>query len=159
MLDGLLIVDPGGIILAVNQAMEELSGYHREELVGQPCTIIRCHLFLDDLASGRCKECELFQTGLDPAPQMHHGEKGRHGAARLEKCRWSMKDDRQDGGRGGEFHRTQRGGGQGAGHLPAAPGTQLGGPGPPDMMQLFISHLQRELSQEDGFHGIIGRSP
>ncbi len=29
----------------------------------------------------------------------------------------------------------------------------------PDMMQLFISRLRRELRQEDGFHGIIGKSP
>ena len=64
MLDGLLIVDPEGIILAVNQAMEELSGYRREELVGRPCTILKCHLCLDALTSGRCRECELFIQGF-----------------------------------------------------------------------------------------------
>ena len=27
------------------------------------------------------------------------------------------------------------------------------------MMQLFIARLNQELNKEDGFHGIIGKSP
>ena len=165
MIDGLLIVDPEGIILAVNQAMEELSGYRREELVGQPCTILKCHLCLDALTSGRCKECELFKQGF----------------IRRRKCTMEKKD-------GTPLHVLKN-----AAVLKDRTGRVVAGvenftdlsevvakervishlrrelsredqahslpEKSPDMMQLFISHLHRELSREDGFHGIIGKSP
>ena len=42
MMDGLMVVDPKGGIVAVNPAMERLTGYSREELLGQSCTILNC---------------------------------------------------------------------------------------------------------------------
>ena len=38
MMDGLMVVDPKGVIVAVNPATERLTGYSREELLGQSCT-------------------------------------------------------------------------------------------------------------------------
>jgi len=64
MMDGLLVVDLEGVILSVNQAMEQITGYRREELIGQPCTILKCHTFLDSVILGQRKECELFRLGF-----------------------------------------------------------------------------------------------
>ena len=40
--DALMVVGPNGTILLVNAAMEHLSGYPKEELVGASCTILDC---------------------------------------------------------------------------------------------------------------------
>ena len=53
MMDGLLVVDVEGVILSVNQAMEQITGFTREELVGQPCTILKCHSCLDAMRRDR----------------------------------------------------------------------------------------------------------
>ena len=63
MIDGLMVVDVEGVILSVNLAMEHITGYTREELIGQPCTILKCHTCLDSVVMGRKKECELFRRG------------------------------------------------------------------------------------------------
>ncbi len=42
MHDGLLVVDTGGKILAVNPAFESMTGYSSRELVGRSCTVLNC---------------------------------------------------------------------------------------------------------------------
>lgn len=42
MHEALLVVDEDGYIQMVNRAMEEMSGYSRDELVGSQCTIFNC---------------------------------------------------------------------------------------------------------------------
>ena len=39
MMEGVVVVDPKGIIQTVNHAMEEISGYTHTELIGQSCAI------------------------------------------------------------------------------------------------------------------------
>ena len=43
--DGVMIVYTSGCIVFVNQAMEGITGYTREELVGRKCSILNCDLF------------------------------------------------------------------------------------------------------------------
>ncbi|MBM9604541.1 sigma-54 interaction domain-containing protein [Desulfopila inferna] len=61
--DGVMIVDVGGYIVSVNQALVDITGYSQEELVGQPCSILGC---------SSCKKiydptgkhwCRLFSIG------------------------------------------------------------------------------------------------
>jgi len=40
--DGLLVVDPQGIILAANQAAERVTGYGTDELIGKSCRLLNC---------------------------------------------------------------------------------------------------------------------
>ena len=40
--DGLLVVDPGGVIQAANQAAEKMTGYTQDELIGKSCRILNC---------------------------------------------------------------------------------------------------------------------
>jgi two-component system, NtrC family, response regulator HydG len=61
MMDGLVVVDADGMIVAVNRATEEITGFEREELIGSPCTILNC-----DQCSARESDgtftCDLFET-------------------------------------------------------------------------------------------------
>ncbi len=63
MRDGLMIVDRDGKILLFNRGAEEITGYRREEIVGQPCTILdsdTCVVLTDE---GKQKSCSIFKTG------------------------------------------------------------------------------------------------
>jgi two-component system, NtrC family, response regulator HydG len=61
--DGVMIVDVRGIIVSANQAMTTISGYQQDELIGQPCSILKCSTCnkIRD-PSGR-HWCRLFGVG------------------------------------------------------------------------------------------------
>ena len=40
--DGLMIVSPQGVIVAVNRAFEQISGYSKYELLGKSCKLLEC---------------------------------------------------------------------------------------------------------------------
>ena len=61
MLDGLMIVDPEGTILSVNNAMERLTGYTQEELLGKSCEILNCDTCFGTRALGGDRHCVLFK--------------------------------------------------------------------------------------------------
>jgi len=165
MMDGLLVVNLEGVILSANQAMEQITGYRREELIGQPCTILKCHTCLDSVLLGNKKECELFRKGFvrrrkctlekkDGTPLIvlknaavlkDQGGKVVAGVENLTDLSEVVAKERVISHLRRELSRED------AAH--ELPGTS------PDMMQLFIARLSRELSKEDGFHGILGKSP
>jgi len=59
--DGLMVVDPRGTILIVNEAMAHLTGYATGELVGSLCTILNCDVC--DIFRSEAKKhfCRLFE--------------------------------------------------------------------------------------------------
>jgi PAS domain S-box-containing protein len=61
--DGIMVVDTTGSILSVNRALETITDYTHEELIGQKCSILNCSIF--NLAREKCGEhwCLLFKTG------------------------------------------------------------------------------------------------
>ncbi len=61
--DGVMIVDTTGCIVFANEAMESITGYEREELVGQQCSILNCDLFNMAREQGEDKWCVLLRTG------------------------------------------------------------------------------------------------
>jgi two-component system, NtrC family, response regulator HydG len=136
MLDGLMIVDPDGTILSVNNALEQLTGYRQEELIGQSCEILKCDTCFGALARGGDKHCALFKD-----------ETIRH-----RKCVLRRKD-------GSPLHVLKN-----AAVLRDEDGMVVGGVETlADCTELVakeevISSLRRELSIEDSFEGIIGRS-
>jgi two-component system response regulator HydG len=165
MIDGLLVVDVEGVILSVNLAMEQITGYTREELIGQPCTILKCHTCLDSVILGRKNECELFRRGF----------------VRRRKCVLEKKDGTPLPVLKNAAVLKDRSGKVVAGvenftdlseveakervisHLRRSLSREEPSYDPPvkspDMMQLFISRLRQEINKEDGFQGIIGTSP
>ncbi len=62
MMDGLMVVDAEGMIVAVNQATEQLTGFTREELIGSPCTILKCNNCSARCGPGENFSCQLFET-------------------------------------------------------------------------------------------------
>jgi two-component system response regulator HydG len=61
--DGIIVVDTTGSILSVNKALETITGYSHQELIGQKCSILNCSVY--NLAREKCGEhwCLLFKTG------------------------------------------------------------------------------------------------
>ena len=137
MLDGLMIVDPDGIIISTNDALEELTGYTRDELIGQPCDILECNRCFGTRKDGGDKHCALFNAG-----------KVRH-----SRCILKRKD-------GSPLHVMKN-----AAILKDSDGVVVGGVETlADFTELVakeqvISSLRKELSIEDSFEGIIGTSP
>ncbi|MBW2117122.1 MAG: sigma 54-interacting transcriptional regulator [Deltaproteobacteria bacterium] len=136
MLDGLMVVDPDGIILSINDAMEELTGYRKDELIGKPCDILDCDTCFGTRARGGDRHCALFKDG-----QVRHS-----------KCVLKKKD-------GSPLHVLKN-----AAILRDKDGVVVGGVETlADCTELVakdqvISSLRRELSIEDSFQGIIGKS-
>jgi two-component system response regulator HydG len=164
MMDGLIVVDVEGVILSANQAMEHITGYTREELIGQPCTILKCHTCLDSVVMGRKKECELFRRGHvrrrkcilekkdgTPLPVMKNAAILKDNAGKVVAGVENLTDISEVEAKERVISHLRR---------------ELRHDAPietpvksPDMMQLFISRLRQELNKDDGFHGIIGKSP
>src|SRR5574340_131980 len=63
MRDGLMVVDMDGNILLFNKAAEQITGYRKEDVIGQQCTILDTDTCVVTTESGKQKKCELFQKG------------------------------------------------------------------------------------------------
>jgi PAS domain S-box-containing protein len=134
--DGLMVVDPEGIIVTVNNAMERITGYGRDELIGQPCTVLDCDICSGVRARGGDQHCQLFKKG-----QINH-----------RKCVLQKKDGKPlQVYKNGVLLRDDG-------------GSILGGVETfTDLSELVakervITRLRQQLSSEDGFHGILGKS-
>ncbi len=62
MMDGLMVVDADGMIVAVNQATQQITGYARDELIGSPCTILNCEHCSARCAPDQDFTCDLFES-------------------------------------------------------------------------------------------------
>lgn len=62
MMDGLMVVDSDGMIVAVNRATEELTGFSRQELIGSPCTILGCDTCSAESGPKGAFTCNLFES-------------------------------------------------------------------------------------------------
>ena len=62
--DGVMIVDKKGVIVSVNRAMSDITGYNRDELLGKPCTFLNCNICEVVLEKEGEHWCHLFKTGF-----------------------------------------------------------------------------------------------
>ncbi len=137
MMDGLMVVDPEGVIISINKAMESITGYTKDELVGQSCAILDCDACFGTRAEGHDKYCALFKEGQ----------------VSRRKCMLRKKD-----GKPVYVHKN-------AAVLKDRSGTVIGGVETlTDLTEVVskdkvITRLRRELSGKDGFKGILGTSP
>jgi two-component system, NtrC family, response regulator HydG len=61
--DGVMIVDVRGTIVSANNALARITGYGQTELVGQPCSILKCSSCNKIFDSTNHHWCLLFRSG------------------------------------------------------------------------------------------------
>jgi len=136
MRDGIMIVDTGGSIVSVNNALEAMTGYRHEELIGQKCSILNCSIYEMARERSGIHWCTLFKTG----------------SLNMRRCTISRKD-------GTRIHVLKN-----ASPLRDRKGQVIGAVETiTDVTEIIekdkqIAAFQRELRSEDGFHGLIGAS-
>ncbi len=134
--DGLMIVDRNGTILSVNRAFETITGYCVEEIIGSPCTALRCDIcdIARDEKGGHW--CVLFKTG----------------SLKMRRCTLERKD--------GSYIRVLKNASllhDADGHVIGAVETLT------DISEIVqkeyqIQAFQREIRAQDRFYGILGAS-
>ena len=136
MMEGLMLVEPDGKIVYVNHAFEQLSGYSKEEVEGQTCEILGCDTCFGTRKEGKDKYCALFKEGK----------------VRRRKCIFQKKD-------GGKVHVLKN-----AALIRDKNGTVVGGVenltdlSPIIEKEEVILRLRKQLNNEDGFYGMLGKS-
>ncbi len=60
--EGVVVVSPNGKIVSVNQGMERLTGYSRQELLGNSCLIFNCDMCREVRKEEKEFWCSLFRT-------------------------------------------------------------------------------------------------
>ncbi|MGD2270034.1 MAG: sigma 54-interacting transcriptional regulator [Desulfobacterales bacterium] len=135
--DGLLVIDPKGTILAVNPAAERLTGYRSDELVGQSCRILDC-TGCEIIGRGAAEKwCALYAKGDVRAKNCFITSK-EHRTINVVKNASVLRDEK--------------------GRIIGAVETLK------DLSDLVrqqeeILSLRKTLYLEDGYHGILGKSP
>ncbi|UCE51781.1 MAG: sigma 54-interacting transcriptional regulator [Desulfobacterales bacterium] len=134
--DGIMIVDSGGTIVSANKALERISGYTRNEMIGKPCIILNCNICEIAFEGSGDHWCALFKTGkLD-----------------MRRCTFMRKD-------GSYIHVLKN-----ASLLHDTSGKVMGAVETvTDITEIVekdnqIAAFRRELRSENGFHGLLGTS-
>ncbi len=134
--DGVMIVDTEGTIVSANKALEKITGYPNEDLIGKPCTILNCNICEIAREGKGEKWCSLFKTG----------------AVSMRKCALLKKN-------GAYIHVLKN-----ASLLHDTDGNVMGAVETmTDITELIekdtqIEAFRRKLRTQDGFQGIIGAS-
>lgn len=135
--DGLMVVDPSGNIIAANPAAERVTGYTAEELVGKSCRILNC-TGCKIIGKGAGKQwCGLFSRGGIREKKCLITNKDRHSVHIVKSASVLRNED---------------------GDIIGAVET-LTDITEKIRQQQEISTLRKTFSLDEGFHGILGKSP
>ena len=135
--DGVMVVDPGGKVLSVNPAAERLTGYKPEELIGKSCRVLDC-TGCEIIGEGTAEKwCGLFVKGKVRAKKCLITNKDKRSVNVIKNATILYDEDKK---------------------IIGAIETLT------DMsalvhQQFEISQLRRSLHLDEGFHGLIGKSP
>jgi len=134
--DGIMIVNTSGAIVSVNQAFEQITGYSREELIGQTCRILDCDVCQISI-EGKGSHCSCIN------PQQES-----------EQCKCQVR--RKDGSMIHALKNTAI--------LRDGSGDTIGTVGTiSDLSEIIekenqIEAFRRHLHADNDFHGIVGSS-
>jgi PAS domain S-box-containing protein len=135
--DGLMVVDPSGNIIAANPAAEKVTGYSADELIGKSCRILNCTGCKIIGKGPGTQWCGLFNRGFIREKKCLITNKDRH-AVHIIKSASVLRNE--------------------AGDIIGAVETLT------DITEKIrqaqeISNLRKTFYLDEGYHGIIGRSP
>ncbi len=135
--DGVMIVEPSGIIAAVNRAFSEITGFSQEDVVGRSCRVMRCNICRHMLEREGGVWCSLFTQSEDDSPRRCVIHKKDGTPVHALKNAALLRDDQGD--------------------VIGAVETIT------DITQLVekddqLEEYRQELRARDGYHGIIGAS-
>ena len=134
--EGVMVVNPEGVIVSINRAFEEITGYAKAEIVGKVCSTLQCTSCEIARQKHDCHWCVMFKKG--------HLKK--------QRCSITRKDGR-------EVHILKN-----ASVLKDKSGVVTGAVETmTDITDLLdketqIESFRRELDAEDRFYGMIGVS-
>ena len=135
--DGVMVVNTGGRVMALNPAAERLTGYKADELIGQSCRMLDC-TGCEIYGKGLGEEwCGLFVKGNVTAKKCLITNKEKRSINVIKNATILYDENR---------------------NVIGAVETLT------DMSALVsqqaeISQLRRSLHMDEGFHGLIGKSP
>ncbi|MCG6930311.1 MAG: sigma 54-interacting transcriptional regulator [Desulfofustis sp.] len=135
--DGIMIINTSGAIVSVNKAFEQITGYSREELIGEHCSI------LDNDLDDNAPKYSDFQT--DSGDPQHESDQ--------HQCLVKRKD-------GSRIHTLKT-----TAILRDGDGNALGRVGTiTDLTEIVekdnqLEAYRRQLQAQNDFHGIVGTSP
>jgi len=94
MNDGLTLIGPDGTILMVNNAFEQMTGYSADEVLGLPCTMLKCDACESTLKKQSDVWCSLFEQEREDMKRCHcHIMKKDGGYIPVLKNASVLKDD------------------------------------------------------------------
>lgn len=134
--DGVMIVDTEGVIVSINRAFGEITGYTEEEILGRTCSVLNCSACQIARENNGRHFCLMFEKG----------------SLRMQKCILKRKDGR-------DIHVVKN-----ASVLIDHEGKVAGAVETlTDITDLVdketqIETFRQELQAEDRFHGMIGAS-
>ncbi|MEW6188453.1 MAG: sigma 54-interacting transcriptional regulator [Thermodesulfobacteriota bacterium] len=136
MSEGLMLVGPDGIIVMVNEAFENLTGYKASEVMGKPCTILDCDACAKTLDDSGQAWCRLFIEGQVLKRRCHLMIKNGTYLPALKNAT-VLKDDKG---------------------LVLGAVEVLSDLSTLERLDEKVESLSRRLDEDIGFHGLIGHS-
>ena len=135
--DGLMVVDPKGRIIAANPAAERVTGYTADELIGKSCRVLNCTGCKIIGQKTGSQWCGLFSRGAIREKKCLITNKDRH-SVHIIKSASVLRNE--------------------AGEVIGAVETLT------DIterirQQQEISNLRKTFHLDEGYHGILGKSP
>jgi len=137
MNDGLMIVGTDGSIIMVNEAFEQLTGYTSDEVLGRPCTLLKCDACERALNQEHGGWCALFDHEQDIKRRCLVMKKDGTYLPVLKNAS-ILKDEKG---------------------VPLGSVETLTDISEIDRLDEEICQLSRQLDRDGDFHGIIGKSP
>ncbi len=136
MNDGLLLIGTDGTVIMVNRSFEQLTGYASDEVVGKPCTFLKCDACETTLKRKNGGWCTLFDFEHDLKRRCLIMKKDGTYLPIIKNASL-LKDDNG---------------------VPLGAVETLTDISELDKLDQEIDQLSRQLDKDSGFHGIIGNS-
>jgi PAS domain S-box-containing protein len=135
--DGLMVVDPKGKIIAANPAAERVTGYTADELIGKSCRILNCTGCKIIGQGAGTRWCGLFNRGAIREKKCLITNKDRHSVHIIKSA---------------SVLRNEKGDIIGAVETLTDITEKI-------RQQQEISNLRKTFHLDEGYHGILGKSP